>query len=110
MTKMTAVSALVLSASFLAAAAVQAAPMTGELGYPPEVQQTSSLSRAEVQAELAAAHQQGPAFNGELDPQSVFVGGQASDVSRAQVVEQREAARAEGLISRGNLDYPPANG
>ena len=110
MTKLTAVSALVLSASFLAAATVQAGPMTGELGYPPEVQQTSSVSRAEVRAELAAAREAGPAFRGELDPQTLFAGGHSSDVTRAQVVQERELAREQGLITQGNLDYPPVQG
>lgn len=108
MTK-TIASTIVLSASLLGASVVQAGPMTGELGYPPEVQQTSSLTRAQVVAELQAARQQGPAFNGELDPQP-FPAASAVGVSREQVVQEREQAREQGLISRGNLDYPPAHG
>ena len=57
----TLVSALILSASFIGAA------QAGELDYPPALNTESTLTRAQVQQELAAARAHGLTDSGELD-------------------------------------------
>ena len=57
----TLVSALILSASFIGAA------QAGELDYPPALNTQSTVTRAQVQQELAAARAQGLTESGELD-------------------------------------------
>jgi hypothetical protein len=56
----TLVSALILSASFIGAA------QAGELDYPPALNTESTLTRAQVQQELAAARAQGLTDSAEL--------------------------------------------
>lgn len=57
----TLVSALILSASFIGAA------QAGELDYPPALNTESTLTRAQVLQELAAARAHGLTDSGELD-------------------------------------------
>ncbi len=99
----TLVSALILSASFIGAA------QAGELDYPPALNTQSTVTRAQVQQELAPA-----SANGELDTTeegyAATAFASASDKSRAQVKQELAAARAQGLTESGELDYPPVQG
>ena len=96
---------LAISAIALGTSAVQA----GELDYPPPLETSSSLSRAQVQQELQAARDNGELFAGELDPRALSPQG-SSGLTRSQVARELDQAREQGLISRGNLDYPPVQG
>ena len=99
----TLVSALILSASFIGAA------QAGELDYPPALNTQSTVTRAQVQLELAAAR-----ANGELatteEGYAATAFASAGDKSRAQVKQELAAARAQGLTESGELDYPPVQG
>ncbi|WP_445657851.1 DUF4148 domain-containing protein [Achromobacter sp. NCFB-sbj8-Ac1-l] len=99
----TLVSALILSASFIGAA------QAGELDYPPAANTQSTVTRAQVQQELAAARANGElATNEEGAVATTFAS--AGDKSRAQVKQELAAARAQGLTESGELDYPPVQG
>lgn len=99
-------------ASFLAISAVAfgvTCAHAGELDYPPPLDTASTQSRVEVQQALQAARDSCEIFAGELDPQALSPQGSTS-LTRSQVVQELNQARTQGLISRGNLDYPPAHG
>ena len=98
----TLVSALILSASFIGAA------QAGELDYPPALD-THSVTRAQVQQELAAARANGELVSGE-EGYAVATFAQTGDKTRAQVQQELAAARAQGLTESGELDYPPVHG
>lgn len=99
----TLISALILSAAFVGAA------QAGELDWPPAQENTSSLTRAQVQAELQAARQAGQITYGEEEyPVSAYA--EASTVSRAQVRAELDQARAQGLLTYGEEAYPPVAG
>ena len=101
----TLVSALILSASFIGAA------QAGELDYPPALDTQSTVTRAQVQQELAAARANGElAFGEEGYAAAAFAHAQAGDKTRAQVKQELAAARAQGLTDSGELDYPPVQG
>ena len=103
----TLVSALILSASFIGAA------QAGELDYPPALNTQSTVTRAQVQQELAAARANGELAFGEEGYAATafaFAHPQAGDKSRAQVQQELAAARAQGLTDSGELDYPPVQG
>jgi Domain of unknown function (DUF4148) len=99
----TLVSALILTASFLGAA------HAGELDYPPAVDTHSTVTRAQVQQELAAARANGELASGE-EGYAATAYTSAGDKSRAQVKQELAAARAQGLTESGELDYPPVQG
>lgn len=99
----TLVSALILSASFIGAA------QAGELDYPPALNTQSTVTRAQVQQELAAARANGELVSGE-EGYAATAFASAGDKSRAQVKQELAAARAQGLTESGELDYPPVQG
>lgn len=90
-------SAAILSLSFLGASAVQAQ----ELGYPPEVAQTSQVSAEQVRAEAVAARQAGEIFDGEQDQTAHFA---PASLTRAQVQAELRQARAAGDVQPGEQD------
>ena len=98
----TLVSALILSATFMGSA------YAGELDYPPAPDTQSSLTRVQVQQELAAA-----APTASWCPVKKVIPPPptpAGDKTRAQVQQELAAARAQGLTESGELDYPPVQG
>ncbi|MEN5158213.1 DUF4148 domain-containing protein [Achromobacter spanius] len=99
----TLVSALILSASFIGAA------QAGELDYPPALNTQSTVTRAQVQQELAAARANGELVSGE-EGYAATAYAYAGDKTRAQVKQELAAARAQGLTDGGELDYPPVQG
>ncbi len=99
----TLVSALILSASFIGAA------QAGELDYPPALNTQSTVTRAQVQQELAAARANGELVSGE-EGYAATLYAHAGDKTRAQVKQELAAARAQGLTDGGELDYPPVQG
>jgi hypothetical protein len=101
----TLVSALILSASFIGAAA-----QAGELDYPPELNTASTVTRAQVQQELAAARANGELVSGGEGYAATAFASVGADKTRAQVKQELAAARAQGLTESGELDYPPVQG
>ncbi|MDF3858931.1 DUF4148 domain-containing protein [Achromobacter denitrificans] len=99
----TLVSALILSASFIGAA------QAGELDYPPPLNTQSTVTRAQVQQELAAARANGELVAGE-EGYAATAFAHAGDKTRGQVQQELAAARAHGLTDSGELDYPPVQG
>ncbi len=99
----TLVSALILSASFIGAA------QAGELDYPPALNTQSTVTRAQVQQELAAARANGELVSGE-EGYAAAPFAHAGDKTRAQVQKELAAARTQGLTDSGELDYPPVQG
>jgi hypothetical protein len=99
----TLVSALILSASFIGAA------QAGELDYPPPLNTESTVTRAQVQQELAAARANGELVSGE-EGYAATSFAHAGDKTRAQVQKELAAARTQGLTESGELDYPPVQG
>jgi len=100
----TLVSALILSASFIGAA------QAGELDYPPALNTESTVTRAQVQHELAAARANGELVSGEEGYAATTFVAVGNDKTRAQVKQELAAARAQGLTESGELDYPPVQG
>ncbi|HEY9274866.1 MULTISPECIES: DUF4148 domain-containing protein [Achromobacter] len=99
----TLVSALILSASFIGAA------QAGELDYPPALNTESTVTRAQVQQELAQARANGElASSEEGNTTTIFAA--SGDKSRAQVQKELAAARAQGLTDSSELAYPPVQG
>lgn len=69
--------------------------------------ETQTMTRAEVVAELQTAQAAGRLSVGELDyPPAIQ---QTSSVTRALVLAERRAAQAAGQLSVGELDYPPVH-
>ena len=99
----TLVSAVILSASFIGAA------QAGELDYPPALNTESTVTRAQVQQELAAARANGELVSGE-EGYAATPFAHAGDKTRAQVQKELAAARTQGLTESGELDYPPVQG
>ena len=99
----TLVSALILSASFIGAA------QAGELDYPPALNTQSTVTRAQVQQELAAARANGELVSGE-EGYAATIFAASGNKSRVQVQKELAAARAQGLTDGGELDYPPVQG
>ncbi|KAG1247994.1 hypothetical protein G6F65_019866 [Rhizopus arrhizus] len=100
----TLVAALILSASFIGAA------QAGELDYPPALNTESTVTRAQVQQELAAARANGELVSGEEGYAATAFAAVGHDKTRAQVTQELAAARAQGLTESGELDYPPVQG
>ncbi|MGY6272998.1 DUF4148 domain-containing protein [Achromobacter denitrificans] len=99
----TLVSALILSASFIGAA------QAGELDYPPPLNTQSTVTRAQVQQELAAARANGELVSGE-EGYAATTFASSADKTRAQVQRELAAARAQGLTESAELAYPPVHG
>ena len=97
----TLVSAVMLSMTMIGAA--YAGEPSGELDYPPAITQTSSLTRAQVVAELQAAKAAGQVTFGELEEPVAHAAGLAP--SRAAVRAEAQAARDSGADAFGELDY-----
>ncbi|OZI40444.1 hypothetical protein CEG14_01365 [Bordetella genomosp. 1] len=95
--------AVALSAAFAGTA------QAGELDYPAADTSVSTLTRAQVVADLKLAKSQGlVAATEQGDP--IVAGTEVSQLSRAQVRRELSSARAAGLESSGELDYPPVAG
>jgi len=97
----TLVSAAMISMTMMGAA--YAAEPSGELDYPPAVEQTSALTRAQVVAELQAARAAGQVTFGETEQAAAPVA--SSTLTRAQVQAEAAEARAHGAYAFGELDY-----
>ncbi|OZI21976.1 hypothetical protein CAL18_13850 [Bordetella genomosp. 7] len=93
-------SLLLISAS-LAGTAAYAQEPSGELDYPPEVVQTSSLTRAEVVAELQAAKAAGLVTFGDIEEPAKQAA--ASTLTREQVQAEAAAARAHRSASNSQF-------
>ncbi len=98
----TLVSALMLSMTMIGSAAYAAEP-SGELDYPPVQHSASTVTRAQVQAELQAAKAAGQVTFGELEQPAAYAAGSAP--TRAEVRAQAQAARDNGADAFGELDY-----
>ncbi|MBO1110375.1 DUF4148 domain-containing protein [Bordetella petrii] len=96
-------SLLLISATFAGTAAYAQEP-SGELDYPPAISQTSSLTRAQVVAELQAAKAAGQVTFGETEEPAIQAA--ASTVTREQVRAEAEAAREHGPVAFGGEGYP----
>ena len=101
----------IFSALLLSVAAFGAA-QAGELGYldNPGTHATSSVSRAQVQDELAQARAEGATGNGELVNLAHAPQDASSQLSRAQVQRDIELSRGIDLNGNGELDSPVSNG
>lgn len=103
-------SALLISASLLGSSAFAAGPApSGELDYPPAVAQTSTLSRADVVAQLHAAQAAGRVTFGENDA-PVIAAHQGTAATRAEVKAAARDARVQGPVSFSGQGYPQTGG
>ena len=98
-----------LAAAIAVSAAFMGAAQAGELDWPPADTSVSTLSRADVIADLQAAKAQGLVTTTELAYPPVAAQS-ASQLTREQVRQQLSAADAAGLNASGELDYPPVAG
>jgi ribosome-binding factor A len=100
---------LIASALLLSASLIGASAFAGDLDYPPvaSASTTSSVSRAQVQADLHQAQANGEIAFGDLqEPTQVA----ASHLTRAQVQADLQQAKAHGDIAFGESDYQANNG
>ncbi|CAM3948884.1 DUF4148 domain-containing protein [Bordetella tumulicola] len=95
------VSAVMLSMTMMGAA--YAGEPSGELDYPPVNTAASSVTRAQVQAELQAAKAAGQVTFGELEQPAAYAASPAR--TRAEVRAEAQAARDNGSDAFGELDY-----
>jgi hypothetical protein len=101
---------LIASALLLSASLIGASAFAGDLDYPPVANTTSSVSRAQVQAELHQAQANGEIAFGDLqEPTQVAEAGNGN-ATRAQVQADLQAAKAHGDIAFGESDYQANNG
>ena len=99
----------ILAAGVITSLAFLGSAQAGELDWPPADTSTSTVTRAQVQAELHAARALGQLASGEQEyPITAYA--DASAVSRDQVQAALLAARQAGQTAAGELDYPPAAG
>ena len=98
----TLVSAMMLSMTMIGAAAYAGEP-SGELDYPPVQNTASTVTRAQIQAELQAAKAAGQVTFGELEQPAAYAAGAAP--SRADVQADAQAARDSGADAFGEQDY-----
>ncbi|OZI67977.1 DUF4148 domain-containing protein [Bordetella genomosp. 1] len=99
----TLVAAVAVSAAFAGAA------QAGELDYPAADTSVSTLTRAQVVADLKLARAEGLVATTEQG--DVYAArSTTTQVTRAQVRQELSSARAAGLESTGELDYPPVAG
>ncbi|MBO9356230.1 DUF4148 domain-containing protein [Bordetella petrii] len=97
----TLVSATLLSLTMMGAA--YAGEPSGELDYPPVQNTASTVTRAQVQAELQAAKAAGQVTFGELEQPAAYAAGPVP--SRAEVRAEARAAQQNGNDAFGELDY-----
>ena len=97
----TVASFLLISAPFFGAIAYGQEP-SGELDYPPTMTEISSLSRAQVIAELEAAKAIGQYIFGDSEEPSAPVADDS--LSREQVRTEAAAAHANDSYTFGKLD------
>ncbi|MCW0208210.1 MAG: DUF4148 domain-containing protein, partial [Achromobacter sp.] len=69
----------------------------------------STVTRAQVQQELAAARANGELVSGE-EGYAATTFAAAADKTRAQVQQELAAARGQGLTESAELAYPPVQG
>ena len=98
-----------LAAAIAVSAAFAGAAQAGELDWPLDAPNATSLTRAQVVADLRDARAQGLVTTSELAYPPVAQQ-PATQVSRAQVRQELSAAQAAGLDASGELDYPPVAG
>src|SRR3546814_11908300 len=99
MTMKTLVSAMMLSMTMMGAAAYAGEP-SGELDYPPVQNTASTVTRAQVQAELQAAKAAGQVTFGELEQPAAYAAGPAP--SRAALRAQAQPARPPAPAAIGD--------
>lgn len=104
----TLVSAVMLSMTMMGAA--YAGEPSGELDYPPINTAASSVTRAQVQAELQAAKAAGQVTFGELEQPAAYAASPAPAPTRAEVRAEAQAARDNGSDAFGELDYQASYG
>jgi hypothetical protein len=97
-------SALLLSATLISASA-----FAGDLDYPPVANTTSSVSRAQVQAELQQAQANGEIAFGELQ-QPTQMAETNTRLTRAAVQAEATRAKATGQIAFSGEGYPRTGG
>lgn len=97
-------STLLVSAALIGTTAYAGQEPSGELDYPPAITQTTSLTRAQVHAELQQARAAGLVTFGEIEQPATQ--NAASTITRAQVQAQAQAARAHGPVAFGGEGYP----
>lgn len=98
---------LITSALLLSASLIGASAFAGDLDYPPVANTSSSVTHAQVQAELHQAQANGEIAFGDLqEPTQVA----SSNVTRAQVQADLQQAKAHGDIAFGESDYQANNG
>jgi hypothetical protein len=95
---------LLLISATLAGTTAYAREASGELDYPPALSQTSSLTRAQVVAELRAAKAAGHVTFGEIEEPVIQTA--ASAVAREQVRAKASAVRENGPVAFGGEGYP----
>jgi hypothetical protein len=102
--------AAALSALAIGAHAAQP-QLVGEQDYPVQVaeQSSSTVTRAQVLAELAQAKANGQLSTGEQDYPVQAAEQSGSTATRAQVLAELAQAKAAGLLSTGEASYPPAS-
>jgi hypothetical protein len=104
----TIVSAVVLSLTVMSSAYAGSRAPSGELDYPPAVEQTSTLTRAQVLADLQAAKDAGQVTFGELELPKTPVA--STTLTREQVKAAAEQASSNGAVSFGDQDNQPFRG
>jgi len=98
-----------LAAVIAVTAAFAGTAQAGELDWPLDAPSASTLTRAQVVADLQDARAQGLVTTNELAYPPVAQHAD-SQVTRAQVRQELSAAQAAGLGMSGELDYPPVAG
>jgi hypothetical protein len=96
-------SLLLISATFVGTT-TYAHEASGELDYPPAISHTSSLTRAQVLADLQAAKAAGQVTFGEIDEPDTALA--ATSLTREQVRAEAAAAREHGPYAFGGQGYP----
>ncbi|OZI66065.1 DUF4148 domain-containing protein [Bordetella genomosp. 1] len=98
-----------LAAAIAVTAAFAGTAQAGEQDWPPADTSVSTVTRAQVVADLQAAREQGLVTTAELAYPPVTATS-ATQLTREQVQQQLHAAQAAGLDQSGELDYPPVAG
>lgn len=104
----TIVSAVVISLTMMGSAYAGSRAPSGELDYPPAVDQTSTATRAQVRAELQAAKEAGQVTFGELEQPQAPVA--STTLTRAQVQAAAAQAGLNGAVSFGDQNNQPFQG
>ncbi|OZI36859.1 hypothetical protein CEK29_20970 [Bordetella genomosp. 5] len=99
----------ILAAGVLASLTYLGTAQAGELDWPLQETSATTLTRAQVVADLQSARSQGLVATTEVG-ELPLAAHAASQVTRAQVRQELSAAQAAGLEASGELDYPPVAG